>query len=76
MNLVGPLDAGKQAEAGFLFVFIIGFPTSLFEERLNKPPMNIHPPSFSLKKEDKGPSISYSLMLLFLFLRERGFLFL
>ena len=29
VNLVGPLDAGKQAEAGFLFLFIIGFPTSL-----------------------------------------------
>ena len=32
MNLVGPLDAEKFAEAGCLYVFIIGFPASLFKK--------------------------------------------
>ena len=30
VNLVGPLDAKRLPEAGCLYVFIIGFPASLF----------------------------------------------
>ena len=33
VNLVGPLDAMKKEQAGFIYVFKIGFPTSLLSKK-------------------------------------------